>query len=571
MKNRASSHLIALFIIIGFEIAGYYAIHRAGLIRGYETSWVSGVRDLLLYVPIIFLVLWLTRVMRFVGNWTLFTTAILLFSVGMLVQYRLYSDPEYNAPRGKKEAAREEKTGTMRERFIEETYTADKKQMMGLPATPPHPMVIDEANVRKANYAVSDALTAGTTWIPLASFFLFAISYWLCTKDRVLLWIQRHSFLIVLVTLIPLAAAVVTSQAGKVENMTPWEPSKIPFLLGFAGILTARYKDLARTYWGLPRAQDVVPLVVMAVIPFLPFFVLKDFGQMFVFSGAYATLYLVAVRRWPQLLLFVGSVALVAGILVVGALPRDVQEKVPLLPALARPVKTVLPDRIQQRFHLWLDGFTPPSPDTPWWKDKYDKALAREREKWDKSGQREIMQKSFDPEKFNRDTWFDDLAFQPSQAIFGIASGGTTGRGIGLGFSELIPIADSDYIYAAIGEELGLAGGAIVMLALIVFVCAGFRTSIDSRDMFTKLSSAGLTAFIGFQALVNIGGITRALPMTGITLPFVSHGGFSLMTSFAMLGMLMAFSHMNSRDAVVAAKTVREQVRRDPSIPEAVQ
>ncbi|HYO90594.1 MAG TPA: FtsW/RodA/SpoVE family cell cycle protein, partial [Pyrinomonadaceae bacterium] len=125
--------------------------------------------------------------------------------------------------------------------------------------------------------------------------------------------------------------------------------------------------------------------------------------------------------------------------------------------------------------------------------------------------------------------------------------------------------------YAALSEELGLAGGAIVILALIVFVCAGVRTSIDSRDMFTKLSSAGLTAFIGFQALVNIGGITRALPMTGITLPFVSHGGFSLMTSFAMLGMLMAFSHLNARDTIVATKTVRQQARRDPSIPEAVQ
>ncbi|HYY58045.1 MAG TPA: hypothetical protein VE842_11990, partial [Pyrinomonadaceae bacterium] len=90
MKNRASSHLIALFLIIGFEVAGYYATYRAGLIRGYETSWVGGVRDLLLYVPIIFLVFWLTRAMRFAGNWTLYTTAILLFSIGMLVQYRLY-------------------------------------------------------------------------------------------------------------------------------------------------------------------------------------------------------------------------------------------------------------------------------------------------------------------------------------------------------------------------------------------------------------------------------------------------------------------------------------------------
>ena len=95
---------------------------------------------------------------------------------------------------------------------------------------------------------------------------------------------------------------------------------------------------------------------------------------MLIFSGAYATLYLVAVRRWPQLLVFVGSVFLVIGILVVGALPRDVQEKVPLLPTLARPIQAALPSRIQQRFHLWLDGFDPPSPEVPWWKKDYEEA-----------------------------------------------------------------------------------------------------------------------------------------------------------------------------------------------------
>ena len=116
----------------------------------------------------------------------------------------------------------------------------------------------------------------------------------------------------------------------------------------------------------------------------------------------------------------------------------------------------------------------------------------------------------------------------------------------------MIPIADSDYVYAAIAEETGLAGGAVIILAIIIFVVAGVRTSLDARDMFTKLCAAGLTAFIGFQALVNIGGILRALPMTGITLPFVSHGGFSLITSFAMLGMLMAFSHRNARDRMLA-------------------
>ncbi|MFN2576897.1 MAG: FtsW/RodA/SpoVE family cell cycle protein, partial [Pyrinomonadaceae bacterium] len=164
----------------------------------------------------------------------------------------------------------------------------------------------------------------------------------------------------------------------------------------------------------------------------------------------------------------------------------------------------------------------------------------------------------------NTDVWFDKLAFQPAQATFGIASGKASGRGLGLGFPEVIPIADSDYVYAAIAEELGLFGGALVILGIIIFVIAGIRTSIEARDMFTKLCAAGLTAFIGIQALVNIGGITRALPMTGITLPFVSHGGFSLITSFAMLGMLMAFSHRNAQDARVVSKIARQS---ETSIP----
>lgn len=565
MKNRASSHLIALLLIILFEFAGYYAVHRAALIRGYDPSWVSGARDLLLFVPIIAIVLWLTRVMKFAGNWTLYTTAVLLFSIGLLVQYRLYSDPEYNTKN--KAAARAEKTNRLRMRYINENYDAAKKQIMGLPATPAQPTDIDNEDVQQGTYSVGTALTSSYTWIPLFSFFLFALAYWFCVQDRYLLWIQRHSFIIVLITLVPLAAAVATSSAGKaLGNMTPWEPAKIPFLLGFAGILTARYKDLARTYWGIPSARDMVPLIAMALMPFIPFFVLKDFGQMLVFSSAYATLYLIAVRRWPQLLLFVGTVALAIGVLVVGALPQDVQEKVPLLPTLAKPVQAILPSRIQQRFHLWLDGFDPPSPDVAWWKKDYDDALQRQPKMRELAEQSPAMQKSV-----NTDVWFDRLAFQPAQAVFGIASGGTTGRGLGLGFAEVIPVADSDYIYAAIGEELGLAGGAVVMLALVIFVQAGVRTALEARDMFTKLCSAGLAAFIGFQALVNIGGITRALPMTGITLPFVSHGGFSLITSFAMLGMLMAFSHRNSLDAVVTANTVKAAQPVAKSVLEAVQ
>ena len=548
MKNRTSSHFFILVLIVFLAAVSHYAIYYGGLIRGYETSWFTAVRNIGLLSLLAILPIGLKKFAKFEGNWTVYTSAILLFSIGLTIQYRLFSDPEYISRKDKAEA-RQQKIKTLQLHYIQENYSPEKKQMMGLPPTPPSPVDLSKETPRPAtDDDLTGVLFSGKTINPLIGIFGLILTLLLLKRDKVVDILQKNGFLIVLLTLGPLILAAITSRAGKsIGNMTPWEPAKIPFLIGFAAILAVLYKNLARTYWGVPRAKDVVPLVFMAALPFVPFFVLKDFGQMMVFSGVYATLYLIAVRRFSQRFVLVGSVLLLVGILVVGALPEKTQEKIPLLPMIAAPVKQVLPNRIQQRFHLWLDGFNPPTPETTWWKEDYDDYYKRLIEKDPNLPQ--LLEEDPDLQKtINIDAWFDVLAFQPAQATFGLASGGTTGRGLGLGYPELIPVADSDYIFAALAEELGLFGGLLLTFALIVFVSAGIRTALDSRDMFSKLCCIGLAAFIGFQALVNIGGITRALPMTGITLPFVSHGGFSLITSFVMLGMLMAFSHRNSVD-----------------------
>jgi cell division protein FtsW (lipid II flippase) len=547
MKNRTSSHFFILVLIVAVTAIAHYSIYYGALIRGYETSSVTAGRNLFLLSLLTVIPIFLKKFVRYNGNWTIYTTAVLLFSMGLTAQYRLFSDPEYTT-RSNKAAARQDKIRTLQLHYIQQTYSAEKKQMMDLPATPPSPVDLSKETPRQATETMSEVLFSGNTVNPILGILGMLVAFLLMRRERFLELLQKNGFLIVLLTLAPLIVAAITSRAGKaLGNMTPWEPAKIPFLIGFAAILAVLYKNLARTYWGMPRARDVFPLLVMAVLPFVPFFVLKDFGQMMVFSAVYATLYLIAVRRFSQRFVLVGSVLLFAGVLIVGALPINTQEKIPLLPTLAGPVKTILPNRIQQRFHLWLDGFNPPSPETSWWKSDYDqyyKDLVKERPEI-----AEMVAEDPDMQRMiNVDAWFDILAFQPAQATFGIASGGTTGRGLGLGYPELIPVADSDYIFAAMGEELGLFGGLLLTCALIVFVSAGVRTALDCRDMFGKLCAIGLAAFIGFQALVNIGGITRALPMTGITLPFVSHGGFSLITSFVMLGMLMALSHRNSVD-----------------------
>ncbi len=533
-------------IVLTTAIA-HYSVYYGGLIRGYETSWITGYRNVGLIALLAIVPIFLKKFGNYAGSWTLYTSAVLLFSIGLTVQYRLFSDPEYISRKDKAEA-RQAKIKTTQLHYIQENYTAEKKEMMGLPATPPSPVDLSTETPRASEETMGAVLLSGKTLNPLLGLICLIGAFFLLRRERVLEILQRNGFLIVLLTLVPLILAAITSRAGKsIGNMTPWEVAKIPFLIGFAAVLAVLYKNLAKTYWGLPRAKDVVPLLFMATLPFFPFCVLKDFGQMMVFSSVYATLYLIAVRRFSQRFVLVGSVLLMVGVLVVGALPVATQDRIPLLPTLAKPVKAVLPDRIQQRFHLWLDGFNPPPPETSWWKEDYDDYYKRLIAK-DPNLPTMIEEDPALLRTINIDAWFDVLAFQPAQATYGLASGGMTGRGLGLGYPELIPVADSDYIFAALAEELGLFGGLLLTFALIVLVSAGVRTALDSRDMFSKLCSIGLAAFIGFQALVNIGGITRALPMTGITLPFVSHGGFSLITSFAMLGMLMAFSHRNAMD-----------------------
>jgi len=610
-----------LMLLVFLSAVAHYAIYYSALIRGYETSPLTAIRNLSILCILAILPIIISLIFKYRGDWTVYTSAVLLFSIGLTMQYRLFSDPEYTSKANKAEA-RQLKIRTLQERYIQENYSAEKKKIMGLPATPPTPADLSKENPKPPPETIKDVLTSGKTWIPLFAILVMITSLLLMSRDSMQLVLQNNGFLVVIVTLIPLMGAAVTSQSGKfMGNMTPWEPSKIPFLLGFAAVLSELYKRLMKTYWGIPRARDLIPLIFMAILPFIPFFVLKDFGQMLVFSTVYITLYLVAVRRTLQRLVFAGSVALLATILVASALPSSVQQKVPLLSSLSAPIKNILPPRIHQRFHLWFDAFTPPPPDTPWWKndlaefywrqhradlierrpeteslyselDKIENSKSidanmrnraslirselrkialedilhmyeitkdlgeakeenNENQRERQEEERNLRELKIKLDEINERAWFGDDALQVSRATFGIFSGGTTGRGLGLGYVELIPVADSDYIYAAIGEELGLFGGLLITLALIIFVSAGIRIAVNSRDMFSKLCATGLTAFIGFQALVNMGGITRALPMTGITLPFVSHGGFSLITSFAMLGMLMAISHRNSLDLQV--------------------
>ncbi len=130
-------------------------------------------------------------------------------------------------------------------------------------------------------------------------------------------------------------------------------------------------------------------------------------------------------------------------------------------------------------------------------------------------------------------------AYQIIQSLLAIANGGTIGRGPGLGSPTLVPVALSDFIFSAIAEETGLVG-VIGLLALIgLLIARGLRAALRAPDRFRRLLAASLAAYIGVQSLLILGGNLRLLPLTGVTLPFVSYGGSSLLTSFLALAILV--------------------------------
>ena len=284
----------------------------------------------------------------------------------------------------------------------------------------------------------------------------------------------------------------------------PSEIAKVMIVIFLASYLAARKELLAVATRRvgpvrLPEPRYLGPLFVAWVVSLVVLFIEKDLGSSLLFFGIFVVMLYVATAR-------IGYVAAGFGLFLVGAIG----------------VWRITP-HVRDRVTIWLH---------PWTDHKVYCPI---------SGHLDLRQNC--------------LSFQLVKSLYSIGHGEYAGTGLGKGTfatvsgKQIIPDLNTDFIYSALAQELGLIGAAALLLVYMIFVLRGMRIALLAQDGFSKLAAAGLTFGFALQTFIIVGGILRLIPLTGITLPFVSYGGSSLVANFVLLALLIRVSAPPPRHA----------------------
>jgi cell division protein FtsW (lipid II flippase) len=356
-----------------------------------------------------------------------------------------------------------------------------------------------KAELRGDEIPRADA-TVQLVWTGVGLVF-FVLVLWLVKHHTA---IQQYTYTLALVGLLFLATPALLGLVSKdlaptinganiwirvpgLFSIQPAEFTKIALIIFAASYLSSKRTVLStagKRVLGLvlPRARDLAPLIISAVIALAVLFYGRDLGTALLLFGVFLAMIYFATSRVSWM--------------VIGLLAFSVGAFVAYLNF----------SHVQTRVNIWLNPFEDPS----------------------------------------------NAGYQLVQSLFSLGTGGIFGTGLGAGRPDLVPFASTDFITAAIGEELGLVGLTAILLCYLILASRGIRAGMAVRDDFGKLLASGLGFSLAFQLFVVVGGVTALIPLTGLTSPFLSYGGSSLLANYVIIALLMRISDSSRRPRTVA-------------------
>lgn len=345
---------------------------------------------------------------------------------------------------------------------------------------------------------------------------------------------QRYTYLIglgaIILLLLPIVPGIGTTINGARVwihigpfSVQPGEFAKLLLVVFFAGYLVNKRQamSLIGKKFGpisLPRARDLGPILVIWFFCLGVLFMQKDLGTALLYFGLFVSMLYIATQRVSWVMIGVGLLAI--GVFIATLLP--------------------FMGHVNQRIDIWqnpkpyfdggclMDGgkVVPVNPDT----DIFKKFKAQGSLSPGFSACAELGGE------------YSDSA-QLMKGLFALGEGGVLGTGLGQGEPWRTPLSFSDFIFDSMGEEIGLTGLMALLLVYALIVQRGMKTAVAARDPFLKLFAGGVSFVLGLQVFVIVGGVTRLIPLTGLTTPFLSQGGSSLMANWILIAILVRMSH----------------------------